>query len=113
MWKSEFRHGNHLNDVALEDIFGLIEVRIHEVFDHVLLRGIIDEDVYGAKSIPNQLVLLAMEVQRTSLYVHQRTSCMSRGRKDLREIKDTVSSRSRSFSWCLQHPTVLQASTLW
>ena len=51
MRNSIFSHGEHLDDVGVEDILNLIKVDISDVFTHVLLRGIVDEDIDFAKPI--------------------------------------------------------------
>lgn len=50
MRKSKFRYGDHLKDVASEDILRFVEVGLCKVFDHVLLRGIVDKDIQSSKS---------------------------------------------------------------
>ena len=51
MWNSIFGLGEHLEDVGVKDILNLIKVDISKVFTHVLLRGIVDEDIDFAKPI--------------------------------------------------------------
>lgn len=45
MRQSKLGHGKHLQNVAFEDVLGFVEIRVGKIFDHVLLRGVIDEDV--------------------------------------------------------------------
>lgn len=84
MRNSIFSHGEHLEDVGVEDILNLIKVDISDVFTHILLRGIVDEDIDFAKPIivsqriylrkrlaPDSLFDMLLNSLPTRLTVHQ------------------------------------------
>lgn len=84
MRNSIFSHGEHLDDVGVEDILNLIKVDISDVFTHILLRGIINEDIDFAKPIivsqriylrkrlaPDSLFDMLLNSLPTRLTVHQ------------------------------------------
>lgn len=45
MRQRELGYREHLDDVGLEYVFHCVEVDLREVAAHVLLRGVVDEDV--------------------------------------------------------------------
>jgi len=62
----EFGDGKHLEDIAAECALDIAKVNIGKVLTHDLLRGVVDKDVDGAKSVdvlPDRLL--------TELVVHQ------------------------------------------
>lgn len=87
MRNSIFSHGEHLENVGVEDILNLIKVDISDVFTHVLLRGIVDEDIdfskptfvsqriylrgRGKRLAPDSLFDMLLNSLPTRLTIHQ------------------------------------------
>lgn len=45
MRKGKFRDSEHLNDIALEGAGNVVEIDLREILAHVLLGGVVDENI--------------------------------------------------------------------
>lgn len=93
MRQGELCYREHLDDVRLEYVFHCVEVDLREVAAHVLLRGVVDEDVdvsvSSVKSVPGLLHKGPQRKDNTAQHVYQQPPCTPGGLSDLQEPKDT------------------------
>lgn len=61
MRKGKLCHRDHLNDVAFEYVFRLVEIGVLEVLVHVLLGSIVDEHIDVTEPVPAKSVDMILQ----------------------------------------------------